>query len=158
MCSNILIFQCLTNQTGGKPKISPQLAVIAGFHSHQYCLRNFHRQHWWLENQLSQLFGVKFWVFYWFDLVWHCTNKLRYVLKNRFNSWSKFWIVGCNCENTNASRITRTAQLHYQFLWLKNDLCAVLQKSLECANARIRSYIYRINLLIEYLVDSAKNR
>ena len=31
MCSNIFIFQCLTNQTGGKPKISPEIAVIAGF-------------------------------------------------------------------------------------------------------------------------------
>ena len=85
MCSNIFIFQCLTNQTGGKPKISPQLAVMAGFHSHQCCLRNFHRQHWCLENQLSQLFGVKFWVFYWFDLVWLCTKKLRYVLKKIFH-------------------------------------------------------------------------
>ena len=65
------------------PKFTP-ISCDNWFSSHQCCLRNFHRQHWWLENQLSQLFGVKFWVFYWFDLVWHCTNKLRYVLKNMF--------------------------------------------------------------------------
>ena len=25
---------------------------------------------------------VNFGVFYWLDLVWHCTNKVRFVLKN----------------------------------------------------------------------------
>ena len=33
------------------------------------------------KNHFSELPVVNFGVFYWFDLVWHCTNKLRCVLK-----------------------------------------------------------------------------
>ena len=81
LCVLISSFFSAWQSNWWKIQNSPQLAMIACFHSYQCCLRNFHRQHWWLENQLSQLIGLKFWVFYWFDLVWHCTNKLRCVLK-----------------------------------------------------------------------------
>jgi len=37
---------------------------------------------------------VNFVVFYWLDLVWHCTNKLRCVLKNYI-----FFVKQANEEN-----------------------------------------------------------
>ena len=39
------------------------------------------------ENYLSQSPVVNFGVFYWLDLVWHCTNKVQCVLKNIFQPW-----------------------------------------------------------------------
>ena len=52
------------------------------------------------ENHFSELPVINFGVFYWFDLVWHCTNKVRCVLKRSFFfeligilHWQTYWKI-----------------------------------------------------------------
>ena len=81
-------FQCQTVQTGGKPQNSPLVTVKISFQVTSTGWKLFSASTTDCENYLSQSPVVNFGVFYWFDLVWHCTNKVRCVLKNIFQPWN----------------------------------------------------------------------
>ena len=76
-----LLFQCQINQTGGKPQNSPLVTVKSSFHVSSTGRKLFSASTTDHENYLSQSSLVNFVVFYWFDLVWYCTNKVQCVLK-----------------------------------------------------------------------------
>ena len=81
---NVFFFQCQTDQTGGKPQNSSLVTVKSSFHVSSTGRKLFSASTTDHENYLSQSPVVNFGVFYWFDLVWHCTNKVRCVLKIYF--------------------------------------------------------------------------
>ena len=65
----VYLYNAKLNHASRKPKISPQIAVIAGFQVTSAACENFAGSTGYCENQLSQLIGVKFWVFHQFDLL-----------------------------------------------------------------------------------------
>ena len=65
----VYLYNAKLNQTSRKPKISPQIAVIAGFQGTSAAYENFAGSTGDCENQPSQLIVVKFWVFHQFDLL-----------------------------------------------------------------------------------------
>ena len=76
-----LLFQCQINQTGGKSQNSPLVTVKRSFQVTSTDRKLFSASTTDCENYLSQPPVANFGVFYWFDLVWHCTNKVRCVLQ-----------------------------------------------------------------------------
>ena len=74
-------FQCQVNQTGGKSQNSSLVTVKSSFQVTSTGRKLFSASTTDRENYLSQSPVVNFGVFYWLDLVWHCTNKVRCVLK-----------------------------------------------------------------------------
>ena len=77
----LYLYNAKLNQTSRKPQNSPLVAVTSSFQVSSTGRKLFSASTTDRENYLSQSPVVNFGVFYWFDLVWHCTNKLRCVLK-----------------------------------------------------------------------------
>ena len=78
----LYLYNAKLNQASRKPQNPPLATVKTCFRISSTGWKLFSASTTDRENYLSQSPVVNFGVFYWFDLVWHCTNKLRCVLKN----------------------------------------------------------------------------
>ena len=105
---------------------------------------------------------MNFWVFYWFDLVCHCTNKARCVLKsNMFHFlWRKMVWVWCKKRWKNwssyrmACHVKRISDVKTQFdFWLVDFLFTLTHAPLSLAVETITPHRWSIdwkNIIIHF--------